>query len=209
MGKPNPKHQKKTYQPPSNVQHYKRVGLSRRHILMITVGSIIAVAMVAITIVVINREENPNIFVEVGDNVEMRYTLWLSNEEGTKVERLNSGEFSSDIKDTAKETGLIYGYWEALLGMQNGSIDEVWLPACIDDAIETPEGVVLDDQCVAGDDWDDRYPPGQVRAKSYGGDEAAAVRIVESEESGEDIDLRFKDLVFRIEILNIVKGDFD
>ena len=90
------------------------------------------------------------------------------------------------MESTAQETGLIYGFWLAVLGMAEGEFDDgVYLEACVDD-LQYPPDYIYDPNAVAGDGWDDRYAPGIVQCQSYG--------------SGE---LRFTRLIFEIEIIDI------
>ena len=93
------------------------------------------------------------------------------------------------MKETARDTELIHGFWFAVLGMAEGEIDElVLLEACVDDRQSPPANI--HPLAVAGDGWDDREAPGVLFCQSYG--------------SGE---LRFTRLIFKIEILSIEKGE--
>ena len=137
-----------------------------------------------------------------GDTVTFNYTLWLSNDEGQYVEKLQHGTMEDiTIEDNAKDTGLIWGVWYNLQGMYLNVSKDVYLPACIDDGQERPEGVTLYEGAVANDGWDDRYPIGDVHAQSYGYDNS-----IESETSGSTYNLRFTALWFRLEVISITKG---
>ncbi|MHA1729020.1 MAG: hypothetical protein ACTSWY_09835 [Promethearchaeota archaeon] len=191
----NPKHRmKKKIIYSRKRRHFQRI-FSRK--VLLTIGLFAAIVTSTI-IVILNFTPTEYIIVEVGDTVTIKYTLWISDESGNPTgEPIQDGEFPIEMKENAETTGLIAGFYDALLGMVNGSVDPyVYLPACVDDCQSPPDN--LNQFAVAGDGWDDRYSVGEVRCLSYGYDNA---------QNPGDTSLRFTPIIFRIEILNIVKGD--
>ena len=179
----NPKHAKNRAGIKIFARKHRRFRSFRGIIITIVILATIITGLVAVVIF------NPNeeiLFVEVGDTVRVKYTLWTSDEDWNKVEEKDSGEFDILMKENARDTGLIYGFWYAVLGMAEGEIDDgVYLEACVDD-LQYPPDYIYHQSAVAGDGWDDRYAPGVMQCQSYG--------------SG---DLRFTRLIFEIEIIDI------
>jgi hypothetical protein len=151
------------------------------------VGGILGLVIVGLVISVMIGNQPELLYVEVGDRVVVNYTLWTADESWNKVEQKDDGEFEILMKEDHKQTGLIYGFWKAVLGMHEGQLKEsVLLPACVDDLQSPPDNI--HPLAVAGDGWDDREAPGAIICESYG--------------TGE---LRFTNLIFRIEIIEIIK----
>jgi hypothetical protein len=151
---------------------------------------VILAVIIAGSVAVVFFTQDDVRFVKVGDTVTVKYTLWIttSNEDWIKGEQKDAGELVIDMKATAQETGYIHGFWAAVLGMVEGEKDElVPLEACVDD-LQYPPDYVYHQDAKAGDGWDDRYAPELVRCQSYGYDYE---------------DLRFKRLIFEIEIIKI------
>ena len=173
---------------------------------MIGAFAAVVAIMIGVSVAVIDQNSEPTKVVEVGDTIDIEYTLWLSNHDGDKIDRLQTGDFQVTVGETAKDTGdsgLIYGFWDALIGMVEDVPEYAWLNKCIDDCQARPAGVVIDDEAEPNDNWDDRwppYPPYGRRAESYGAD-----NTVTSESTGESYNLRFTPILFRIEVVNIEK----
>lgn len=186
----NPKHAKSRAGTKIYARKHKRFRSMRGFLFTVVILAVIIAGSVAV--VIFNPNENIR-FVEVGDTVTVRYILWttLTNEDWEKGEQRDANnEFYIDMKETAQETGLIYGFWDAVLGMAEGEIDDgVYLEACVDD-LQYPPDYVYHQSAVAGDGWDDRWALGVVRCQSYGTDSPSP-------------DLRFKRLIFEIEIIKI------
>ncbi|MHA1341708.1 MAG: hypothetical protein ACTSRZ_17670 [Promethearchaeota archaeon] len=201
MPKYNPKHHKPRRYSRQPTRKMRRFALSKHQIIMIAIAMIVVGGMVIVTVYVIKNKQAESLFVEIGDTINVRYILWLSNKDGEYVDKLQTGELNDlEMKSTAKETGLIWGFWDALKGMPINVSKDIYLEECIDDGQARPSGVILDPSHVAYDNWDDRYPVGQVRAKSYGYD-----NNITSETTGEEYNLRFTPLRFRIEVISIQK----
>lgn len=170
------------------------------------IGAFVAITaiMIGVSLSLVDQNDDPPQIVEIGDTITIEYTLWLSNNDGDKVDRLQTGSFESTIEDTATDTGLIYGFWDALIGMVENVPEYAWLNKCIDDTQARPSGVTIDDEAVEGDNWDDRWPPDSPfgkRAESYGYD-----NYVTSESTGTEYNLRFTPILFRIEVVDVQKG---
>ena len=181
----NPKHAKSRAGIKIYARKHRRFRSMRGMIITIVILATIITGLVAV--VIFNPNENI-LFVDVGDTVTVKYTLWLSDENWDQVEEKEAGEFDILMEATARDTGLIHGFWFAVLGMAEGEIDDgVYLEACVDDLQSPP--ALIHPLAVAGDDWDDRDAPGVTFCQSYG--------------SGE---LRFTRLIFKIEIISIEKG---
>ncbi len=185
----NPKHAKSRAGTKIYARKHKRFRSMRGIFFTVVILAIIIAGSVAV--VVFTQDDIR--FVKVGDTVTVKYTLWttLTNEDWEKSEQRDANnEFYIDMKETAQETGLIYGFWDAVLGMAEGEIDNgVYLEACVDD-LQYPPDYVYHQDAVAGDGWDDRYAPELVRCQSYGDDSRGP-------------ELRFKRLIFEIEIIKI------
>jgi len=208
MPKYNPKHNKLKRYRQQPIRKLKRFPISRHHLMMIIIGSVVVIGMVALTIYIVKNKSKEELFVEIGDTIDVKYTLWLSDENGGYVTKLQTGELKSLVmKSTANETGLIWGFWNALLYMYLNQTKNIYLKACIDDNISwdfnTNSPVNLDPNCIPYDGWDDRYPIGTQRAESYGYN--YTIKVKDEYENEIEYNLRFKPLRFRIEVTSIKK----
>ncbi|MCP4762489.1 MAG: hypothetical protein GY870_11975, partial [archaeon] len=127
MPKQNPKHQKKPIKA-EYVRKRKKIPFQKRQILGIIFIGVFIVSMASI--VVISYMNQNLLYVEAGDTVHVKYTLWTtqSNQNWNKGElkdssdNIEGGIFIVEMKESASETGLIKGFYEALLNQVNGSI---------------------------------------------------------------------------------------
>ncbi len=204
MPKQNPKHQKKPIKA-EYVRKRKKIPFQKRQILGIIFITVFFVSMASI--VVISYMNQNLVYVEVGDTVYIKYSLWLtkSNDNWEKEDtKKDSNEyFKVVIGEDGSTTGffsatnpniqygLIEGFYDGVIGRVNGTVDNfVYIEACVDN-MDDNYGTLHPD-AVAGDGWDDRYPPSLPfgrECKSYG--------------AGPNVNRR---LIFSIEILDIEKG---
>lgn len=175
--------------------------INKRIIISLAIIGIVLGSSIGI-IVYLTRNTNNLQVVEIGDTVTVKYTLWVCDDNFVKLAKIDEDTMENvEIKESAEEQGWIWGFWDAVVGMPKNVPDDVLLEKCIDDCEARPSGIIIHPNAVAMDGWDDRYDVGVKRAASYGWDhEVLDINNINK------YNLRFTNLWFRIEILNITKG---
>jgi hypothetical protein len=200
----NPKHERRPTKNVVAVKHYNRMPLSKKAIISLVMIAIVLGSSIGAIIFFTNKASD-TLYVEVGDTISVRYTLWVCDDEFVKLDYLARDELWEDIliKENASATSMIWGFWNALTsgnGMPNNVPTNILLDGCIDDGIAEGEGPFSPDR-VAGDGWDDRYIVGVKRAETYGYHHTA------TDIDGIDTyDLRDTNLIFKIEVISITKA---
>ena len=194
----NPKHKKKRVIAPTQ-KSAQKFARNRKIITLIVIAGVIGVSIVGIFIGKSGYDGWKETHIQKEDEVTVELRIWKANDDGDNVSNVIWHQNKTyTIKETANETGIPYGLWDQLIGMEvNETDNRLFLPRCVDD-MKPIDDVVFHEEAVAFDGWDDRYKPGRriARCYSYGYDTTGELGV----------DLRFTPIIYWIKILNLKKG---
>lgn len=129
LPKKNPKHDTSISKNRTGVVQYRKRKLKRKY-LYISIIAVLVIIPIVISASLLSKQGGGIATVQIGDNVTIHYKLWISDSNGAKNTFLQDQTFNITIKSTATETGLIEGFYNALIGMANGSINPyLYVPA--------------------------------------------------------------------------------
>ncbi|MBN2155839.1 MAG: hypothetical protein JW776_07330 [Candidatus Lokiarchaeota archaeon] len=196
----NPKHKKRK----NSIPPTKQANKYQRNKKIITLGIIaivIGVSLAGIFVGKFSYDEWVLTHIQIGDKITVELFIWIADDNGNNITGIvwnnTKGDQTFTIEETANETGIPYGLWDQLIGMENGSIRErLWLPRCVDDLVPIPD-VDFHQDAVAGDGYDDRYQPGLRRSRCY------SFGYNTISELG--INLRYTPIIYRIHVLELNK----
>jgi hypothetical protein len=156
MPSKNPKHNRMlNTKSPTYVREYKHQRITKKTVVTLVIIAVVGLGSIGLLTVLFGEQNSGIARAEVGDTVSLTYWLWTSNAEGAKVLFKETNTFSITLGDSEKTSSpsVIYGFYQMVLGMYNGTFDEEWMPGCID---------------ANADGWDDRYAVGEVKCYTYG-----------------------------------------
>lgn len=194
----NPKH-RKTKSVRSATGQAKKYLRNKKLTTLFIIAVVVGVSIVGIFIGKLSYDEWALTHVQKGDKVTVELRIWKADRDGNNISLVVWHENQTiTMKDTANESGIVYGLWEQLLGMEDGQTRErLWLDRCVDDLEPIPD-IDFHPEAIAGDGWDDRYKPGRRigRCKSFGYDTTIELGV----------DLRFTPIIYWINVIKLEKA---